>query len=196
LSGTSRLIIQPLRLIEGLNVDSKDRGSAPPTSAKSKNVSPVAVVFVLLVAGGVVAAAYFQEDLQGIITLHGWDSNAPKALVRKYVSAANEPDNRGILEVIDTTVFAPKKDAKGKVNTVFVSQLRRDIKPNMAVPAGELKSIDAVIKKEGGVSAWAVVTQFANGKWGVFRVDRIKGDLKITQIPLAEQPSRPSNASL
>jgi hypothetical protein len=179
-------------------VDSQNQGPAPVTkvAAQKKNVSPITIVIAIILTAGIVAAAYWQEDLQGWVTLQAWDQQTPKALVRKYVREVNQPDNSGILSVIDPVIFAPKKDAKGKVTTVFVSQLRRDIKPNLAVPAGELKSIDAVIKKEGGDSSWRVVTQFSNGKWGVFRVGKVKGALKITEIPLAEQETRPSNEVL
>ncbi len=64
------------------------------------------------------------------------------------------------------------------------------------VPGGEPKALDAVIRRRADVFFYSVVVQFANGKWGVFRVDRRDGKLVIVELPPVLDNERPRDLSL
>ncbi|HTE20812.1 MAG TPA: hypothetical protein VK689_20800 [Armatimonadota bacterium] len=169
----------------------------PAKGAGSRPVSPRVLVLVLVLFGAIAAGAYWQEEIRNMIAIQAWDTASPKRVVTEYIQHAHAPDNSRLASILSSRIFTLDKAPQGQIKTVkWASPMGvTTITPEQSVPKGEPKVLDAVINKSGEKSYFNVVTQFANGKWGVFRVERLNGKPVITEVPVLLVAERPKDLS-
>lgn len=172
-----------------------EEGKSPEKRPASRSVSPAAVLLVIVLAVALGAAAYWYEDLRGWLSLQAWDTGAPKQAVSSLIRDSHAQNNAGIAQVLAPNVFTLEKGDDGQIKSVtWVPYAGRTTKPpKELVPEGDPKMMEVLLNKRGEVNYFSVITQFANGKWGVFRVERVKGRPMITELPPVLVAKRPEN---
>lgn len=167
-------------------------------SPRRKVVSGKAILAVVVLAAGAGAAAYWQEELSGFIALQGWDRESPKRVVRDFIRTAHASDNASIENALARNQFTLERASNGQVKTIKYQSIngQRTASPKELVPAGEPKEVDLVIRRLGDRVFYSAVVQFANGKWGVLRVERLDGSFRITALPEVFDEKRPQDLSL
>ena len=172
--------------------------SPPPASSKASKgggVSTPVAVILLVVVVAVVVGAFFMEEIKGYFLIQGWDREKPQRIVREFVLASHSDDNSSIAKLVAPDKIEVQKDPKGQVTGlkwVAVNGLTTK-KPKDIAPKGEPKTLDSTLKKRGEQTYFLVITEFANGKWGVFRVGPSKIGLAIQAFPEVLDKSRPTN---
>jgi hypothetical protein len=166
----------------------------PKLSAASKPVHPATLIFVLIAVVAIAAGAYWQEDLKGYFQLQAWDMEAPKNVVADFVRDAHASDNSNVANLLAPQITV-EKDPSGQVKTVKWVGVTGTITkaPKDIVPPGKPKSLEAFLNQSGELRYFSVITQFANNKWGVFRVQRADGKLVIGEIPPVLGDKRPTS---
>jgi hypothetical protein len=164
---------------------------------RAGKASVVTILVALVLTAVVIGGALFFEEIRGWFILEGWNPNAPRQLVRDFVRESHAENPEGIVRTLDAN-FTMDRDANGKITRVrWTNQEgQQSAPPDEMVPGGELKEVDAVVRKRGDQLFYSVVAQFADGKWGVFRVDKGKEGLRITAIPPVYDNQRPQDLEM
>jgi hypothetical protein len=168
---------------------------SPEKRPASRSVSPGTLVLVMVLAVAMGAVAYWFEDLKGWFSIQAWDTGAPRQTVASLIQVAHAKENARLADLLAPNVFTLKKNERGQVTSVdFVKYNGRTSQaPKDLVPPGAPKVMDVLLNKSGERNYFSVITQFANGKWGVFRVDRVKGKPMISELPPVLVDKRPEN---
>jgi hypothetical protein len=162
--------------------------ATPGKPVGSKDLSPktVAVVLglVLAVVAGVAAFAMRGAEITGWFQVRGWDKVAPSRLVTDWVRNAHNGNGRAAAAAMRPDFYTPVYEgdrltavrwmASGGPTTTPITQW---------APVGEVKSTEAELRHRADVSYFLVSVEFGNGKWGVFRVQPVKGKLYIHRFP-------------
>lgn len=166
--------------------------NAAPKGAGSRSVSPAAVVVAVVALAGMIAGAVYLEEIRGYVALQAWDQNAPKKLVTDFIRDSDAPDNAAVAEQLGEG-FVIERDDSGRISVVKYPHMngQRSDPPKNLVPAGPPKDMDVVMRKRAESVFFNVRAQFANGKWGVFRVERPKGKLRIIELPQIYDDTKP-----
>ena len=135
------------------------------------------------------------EEIRGYFLIQGWDPKKPQRIVRDFIRAAYSEDNSQIASLVAPEKIEVVKDSKGQVTGlkwVAVNGLTTK-KPRDIAPKGDPKTLDSTLKKRGDQTYFLVITEFTDGKWGVFRVGPSKKGLAIQAFPEVLDRSRPTN---
>ncbi|MFN3648488.1 MAG: hypothetical protein ACK47B_02815 [Armatimonadota bacterium] len=165
---------------------------------RARGVSPAAVLLAVVLAVGVGAFAYWNEEITGYVALHGWDQESPKQVVREFIRSAHAKENASLETTLARNQFTLEKTSNGHVETIRYQTLngQRSAAPEDLVPPGDPKQIDLEMRRRGDQVFYSAVVQFANDKWGVFRVERRDGGPRITALPEVLDDERPQDLSL
>jgi hypothetical protein len=160
-------------------------------SAPKKSVSPGVVIVALVLVVAIAAAAWFQEELKGYWQLRAWEGGAARSLVTRFMEDLHGTNGKGAYEALDPTFYKPQYGADGSLHKLeWKEPLRPGVHdPRSSIPAGALKKVEVQPRVASGKGYFRVVVQFANDKWGEFRVERTDR-LRITGYPdiFSDQP--------
>jgi hypothetical protein len=154
------------------------------------------IILVLLLGGAVFGGAMYQEQITSFVTQQGWNPNAASDTVRHFIAYAHEEGKaESAAALLDEKTYKPVIKNKRLVALEHGLAMAHIVDPvKRFAPKGDLKNVKTeLLARDGG--SFRVLAQFANSRWGEFRVRRMGGELKITQIPttlLKEAPARNS----
>jgi hypothetical protein len=156
------------------------------------------VVIAILAAGAIAAGSFYQEEIKGYMALQAWNQNAPRQAVADFVRASHSKDNAALSNLMAPGVFTLEKEPDGRVKSIKWVDHRGVVTrpPGKIVPSGEPKVVDPVMRKRGDAHFYSVVTQFANGEWGVFRVEPRDGKFVISELPAVMDKERPKDLTM
>lgn len=165
--------------------------------SSGKSNPMVLVVVALLLGGAVVGGALYQEQIVGYVTQEGWNPNAAGDTVRRFVEYSHQGGKgEEAAALVDTNVYKPVIKDKRLTALEHGLSMAHVVDPvKRFAPKGELKDVKAeLLFRDGG--SFRVVAQFANGMWGEYKVRKMGGRHKITQIPGALSKEAPVRNSL
>src|SRR5262249_293021 len=152
----------------------------------------VLVLIGLLLAGGI-AFAYYREEIAAFTSIHVWDRETPKQLVLQFVRNCHSDNGKAAWETLGRTNFAEpvysgnrltavKSYGQGGLTTTRVEKW---------APVGEVKTVEVEPRVRAGVGYFLVIVEYGNGKWGIFRVQRDQGALRIVKCPIVLSDQHP-----
>ncbi len=155
---------------------------------RGKDLSPKSVVLVLLLAvvviGGAAAIAFYGEEIATYTSLRGWDRGTPARLVAEFVRNAHSERGRDAAAAMEPNLYEPVYNGNRLTHVKWAAPSGPATTPvTQWAPVGETKSVDAELRHRAGSGYFRVVVEFANGKWGVFRVVRAGDGLRIVEFP-------------
>lgn len=155
-------------------------------------------ILVLALTGSLGAAAYWQEELRGMVELQAWNRGAPTHLVGRLIDVCHSGSPEDLEELLAPEHFGIEKDDAGRVEKVLWRDHggQRSVDPGSLVPAGTPQQMSPVIRNRGGTPFYSVVVQFEDGKWGVFGVKRANSKLVVFQVPTVFDDQRPTDLTM
>jgi len=161
------------------------------TKPQVRKSSPVAAIILgVVLIGGIVGAAYYQQEISIYWRLHGWDTASVKQTMERFIREAHD-GQPSAGEVLDDSLAHPVVEG-GKLTGVRHSgALGPVVVPvkTFSPDDGTIKDCAIRIKNRSGVFQADVL--YPNGQWGSFDVDRIQGSLRIRTVPDALSPTKP-----
>jgi hypothetical protein len=175
-----------------------EQGERAPKQKKGFGGVLVKAAIIVVAVAGIASAGYFQDNLKGIFALQAWDRNAPKKVVADFIAAARSENPDPVGEMLLPAAFEVERDDEGKVSVVKYVDFNglRTVPPKDLVPESAPTQMEAVIRSFGDTYYYSVVVGFEDGKWGVFRVDRVDGKLQIAAVPAVYDDTRPADLTV
>lgn len=141
----------------------------------------------LLILGGAAIAvgiAFYQERIFSFLSQEGWNPNAATGIITRFVKEAHEPTGGAAATALLDPVEYGTTVKDGRLVTVNRGKgmARASAPVKDVAPTPTLKQAKAeLLAMDGG--SYRVVVQYANGKWGEYRVRRRNGARKIAVTP-------------
>ena len=144
--------------------------------------------WAILIAVGValaVGVAFFQERITSFFAQEGWNPGAASSTVTRFIGQAHAPNGGD-----SATALLNSEDYKTEVRdgrlvsiTRGEGMARQQYALKAIAPTAEVKQAKAeLLAMDGG--SYRVVVQYANGKWGEFRVRKKDGARRIVGTPI------------
>jgi hypothetical protein len=142
------------------------------------------VLLVVVASGLVLGGAFYQEQIVSFFTQEAWNSQAPKDLVAQFIKLARQPTGgAGATALLDSAEYDTtlKGEALATINQ-GKGMARLQTPVASVIPSPDLKQASTdFLAKDGG--SFRVIVQYANGKWGEYRVRKLQSGRKITGVP-------------
>jgi len=149
--------------------------------AKSGGKRVLAYIPVLIVVAGVVAAAFYQEQLTAFFTLRLWDRAAPTRTVSEFLSAVKSGDRAKADALVGDDSLKPLEEGGKWVGYFTVSMAGTlDFKSNQIV--GEPIAPSEPEFSTMGTGSALVTAKDVDGKDVPYRLEVRGGSWKITEI--------------
>lgn len=140
-------------------------------------------IIILFIFGGIVLAAFYQEQITSFIALRRWDSGGPARQVTNFLTALQKGDEAAATSLFEpNTSYKPlKKDGKWDGYFIVTQAGKMVFTLEESTPKGEIKDLKTEFNLQGKGSA-LVSAPDAKGKMVDFRLEVINGEWKITEM--------------
>lgn len=168
-------------------------GVQPPAAPqRPRRTRGIEYLILFTVIGGVIAAAFYQEQISSFFKLRMWDRDAPGREVVAFLKAAQRGDQKGAEARVRSSNMQPlTKNGKWAGYFVVVMSARMDILMEDFVPKDEPKPSGTEFKTLGSGAAIVTVPN-ASGQPVQYRLEMKDDGWKITDIrggrPAPQQP--------
>jgi len=150
------------------------------------------VVLVVVAGTATVLLAMNQELLASFFAQEGWNRTAPEETVRSFVRYAWERgEGKKAAALLDPQSFEPViKDNRLVAVLQGASMGRFSTSIPKLAPTAQVKTIRSeLLARDGG--SFRVLAQYADGRWGEYRVKKVNGTRLIVKIPDALYTNAP-----
>ena len=147
-------------------------------SAKSRIIAYIPIVVLL---GGVVGAAYYQEQLTAFVNLRMWDKGAPSRTVADLLTAMKAGDQAKVAGLLGDPAYKPLEEG-GKYVGLTLTSMAGTLDFRATELVGEpVAPGDAEFSTIGKGSA-KVMAKDASGKEIAYRLEVVDGTWKVMEI--------------
>src|SRR5687768_15791445 len=142
-------------------------------------------ILIVVGVGLAVGIAFFQERITSFIAQEGWNPGAASGTVTRFIKQANAPDGGAAATALLNPDDYKTEVRDGRLVSITRGEgmARQQYALKAIAPTAEVKQAKAeLLAIDGG--SHRVVVQYANGKWGEFRVRKMNGARRIVGTPI------------